>query len=175
MQSLLVEWGREWKEKISRVAEISGVDYWNRRVEDCPAPQIWDKNNERVLYSDCESVKTKLVKESDLRMKKKKFTVEQIIQILAEGEKGNGTIASVCRKYGIAEGTYYRWKREYKDFSIPEAKRLKMLEEKNKRLKKLLAERDLENYTLKEIVKGSLLNSRGRAEDKGSTVYKNLA
>ncbi len=88
-------------------------------------------------------------------IKKRKFTVEQIIQILAEGEKGNGTIASVCRKYGIAQGTYYRWKKEYQDFSIPQAKRLKMLEEENRRLKKLLAERDLENYALKEIVKGS--------------------
>jgi putative transposase len=45
--------------------------------------------------------------------------------------------------------------REYKDFSIPAAKKLKMLEEENRRLKKLLAERDLENYALKEIVKGS--------------------
>ena len=49
----------------------------------------------------------------------------------------------------------YRWKRGYKDFSIPAAKKLKMLEEENRRLKKLLAERDLENYALKEIVKGS--------------------
>ena len=88
-------------------------------------------------------------------MKKRTFTVEQIIQILAEGEKGNNTVASVCRKYGIAQGTYYRWKREYRDFSIPAAKKLKMLEEENRRLKKLLAERDLENYALKEIVKGS--------------------
>ena len=88
-------------------------------------------------------------------MKKRRFSIEQIIQILAEGKKGNGTVASVCRKYGIAPATYYRWKREYQDFSIPQAKRLKMLEEENKRLKKLLAERDLENYALKEIVKGS--------------------
>ena len=88
-------------------------------------------------------------------MKKRKFTMEQNIQILAEGEKGNGTVASVCRKYGIGQATYYRWRREYKDFSIPAAKKLKMLIEENKRLKKLLAERDLENYALKEIVKGS--------------------
>ena len=88
-------------------------------------------------------------------MKKRKFTVEQIIQILAEWERGNGTVASVCRKYGIGQATYYRWRREYKDFSIPAAKKLKILEEENRRLKKLLAERDLENYALKEIVKGS--------------------
>ena len=51
-------------------------------------------------------------------MKKRRFTIEQIIQILTEGEKGNGTVAaSVCRKYGIAPATYYRWKREYKDSS----------------------------------------------------------
>ena len=88
-------------------------------------------------------------------MKKRKFTMEQIIQILAEGEKGSNTVASVCRKYGIGQSTYYRWRREYKDFSVPAAKKLKMLEEENRRLKKLLAERDLENYALKEIVKGS--------------------
>ena len=74
---------------------------------------------------------------------------------LQKGEKGSNTVASACRKYGIGQATYYRWRREYKDFSIPEAKKLKMLIEENRRLKKLLAERGLENYALKEIVKGS--------------------
>jgi putative transposase len=86
-------------------------------------------------------------------MRKTKFTVDQIIRILAESELPNNSISSVARKYGISQNTLYRWRQKYKGLSSSEAKRLKALEEENIRLKRLLAEKELEIQALTEIVK----------------------
>jgi len=86
-------------------------------------------------------------------MRRSRFSVEEIMQILKEGETGESSVSSICRKYSISNVTYYLWKRKYQGFTIPEAKRIKQLEEENSKLKKLLAERDLEVSALKEVIR----------------------
>ena len=86
------------------------------------------------------------------RMKTSQHTAEQIIRILEQAEKGDQTIAAVCRTHGIAENTFYRWRKAYGGMSLNEVQRLKELEKENARLKRLLAERDLEVDALKEFL-----------------------
>ena len=83
-------------------------------------------------------------------MKRSRFTEEQIIGILREQEAGMKT-AEVCRKHGISQPTFYAWKAKFGGMSIPDAKRLKQLEDENAKLKKLLAEPMLDNAVLKDI------------------------
>jgi putative transposase len=84
-------------------------------------------------------------------MKRKRFTEEQIIGVLREHELGAKT-ADVCRKYGISEATFYKWKNKYSGLDVSEAKRLKALEEENTKLKKLLADAMLDNAALKDLL-----------------------
>lgn len=86
-------------------------------------------------------------------MRQKKFSEEQILQILKDGEKGDATIGEVCRKHGISEFTYYRWRKKFGGMSVQDAKRLKELERENAKLKNLLANRDLEVDALKELLR----------------------
>jgi putative transposase len=83
-------------------------------------------------------------------MKKARFTEEQIIGILGEHEAGAGT-SDVCRKHGISSATFYKWKAKYGGLDVSEARRLRSLEDENRRLKKLLAETMLDNAMLKDI------------------------
>ena len=83
-------------------------------------------------------------------MKRSRFTEEQIIAILREQESGQKT-ADVCRRHGISEATFYKWKSKYGGMEVSDAKRLKVLETENARLKKLLAETMLDNAMLKDI------------------------
>jgi putative transposase len=83
-------------------------------------------------------------------MKRSRFTEEQIIGILREQEAGMKT-AEVCRKHGISQPTFYAWKAKFGGMSIPDAKRLRQLEDENAKLKKLLAEAMLDNAVLKDI------------------------
>lgn len=83
-------------------------------------------------------------------MKRSRFTEEQIIGILREQEAGMRT-ADVCRKHGISEATFYKYKAKYGGMEVSEARRLKALEDENGRLKKLLAEAMLDNAMLKDI------------------------
>jgi putative transposase len=83
-------------------------------------------------------------------MKRKRFTEGQIIAILKEAEAGFA-VADLVRKHGIAEGTYYRWKAKYGGMEISDAKRLKQLEDENRRLKRLVAEQALDIQMLKEV------------------------
>ena len=86
-------------------------------------------------------------------MARKRFTPEQIISKLREMEillaKG-GTVQAGCRQMGVTEQTYYRWRKEYGGLDVIQARRLKELEKENARLKKLLAEKDLDIEILKE-------------------------
>ena len=83
----------------------------------------------------------------------KKFTIDQIIRILAEADSPGNSVAAIARKYGISEQTIYRWRKKYRGFSSSEAKRLKALEEENARLKRLLAEKELEIQSLTQVIK----------------------
>ena len=83
-------------------------------------------------------------------MKRSRFTEEQIIGMLKEQEAGAKT-ADVCRKHGVSEATFYKWKAKYGGMDVSEARRLKALEDENARLKKLLAEAMLDNAVLKDI------------------------
>ena len=86
-------------------------------------------------------------------MKKKRYTEEQIAFALRQHESGT-PVAEIVRKLGIAEQTFYRWKKQYGGMDRDHVKRLKELEQENARLKKLLAEKDLDNDILKEALRG---------------------
>lgn len=83
-------------------------------------------------------------------MKRSRFTDEQIIAIVKEQEAGLKTV-DVCRKHGISDATFYKWKAKYGGLEVSEAKRLRSLEDENTRLKKLLADVMLDNAVLKEL------------------------
>jgi putative transposase len=84
-------------------------------------------------------------------MKARKYTEEQIIAVLKEGETG-AKVADLCRKYGMSEATYYNWKAKYVGMTVSDLKRLKTLEAENRRLKQLVAEQALDNQALKELL-----------------------
>jgi len=92
-------------------------------------------------------------------MPKKRYSPEQIINSLREAEvllsKGS-TAAEAARHLGIAEQTYYRWRKEYGGMRINQAKRLKELEKENTRLKRLVADMALDNAILKDVAEGNL-------------------
>jgi putative transposase len=83
-------------------------------------------------------------------MRPSRFNEEQIIAILREQEGGSAT-ADVCRKHGISSATFYKWKGKYGGLEVSDARRLKALDDENRRLKKLLAEAMLDNAMLKDI------------------------
>ena len=84
-------------------------------------------------------------------MKRKRFSEEQIIRILKEGE-ALGNVREACRQHNITEQTYYRWRNKFGGMEVSEAKRLKGLEKENSELKKLVAELTLDNRMLKDVV-----------------------
>jgi putative transposase len=93
---------------------------------------------------------TIMAKERTL-MKGKRYTEEQILKILKEIEAGN-TVAEVCRKYNVAEGTVYRWRNKYRGMDKSQLRRLKELEQENARLKKIVAQQALDMDALKDLL-----------------------
>ncbi len=84
-------------------------------------------------------------------MKRSRFSDEQIIGILKEHQAGM-TAAELCRRHGISDATFYKWRSKFGGMEVSEAKRLKALEDENRKLKKLLAEQMLDVSTLKEML-----------------------
>jgi len=84
-------------------------------------------------------------------MKSGQFSTEQIVATLQEAARSEKTIATLCKDKGISEATFYAWRQKFGGLSTREVQRLRELEKENARLKKLLAERDLEIDCLKEI------------------------
>ena len=88
-------------------------------------------------------------------MKKSRFTETQIVKILKEVESGR-LVKEVCREHGISDATYYNWKAKYGGMEASDVKRLKDLEEENRRLKQMYAELSLDHKTLKDIIEKKL-------------------
>ena len=88
-------------------------------------------------------------------MKKSRYPDEQIVKILKEVESGK-LVKDVCREYGISDATYYNWKAKYGGMEASDIKRLKELEEENRRLKQMYADLSLEHTILKDIIEKKL-------------------
>ena len=84
-------------------------------------------------------------------MKRSKYSEEQIIGILKEAEAGIAVI-ELCRKYGISDQTYYNWKAKYGGMTVSDARKLKQLEDENRKLKHLVADLTLDNQALKSVI-----------------------
>ena len=87
-------------------------------------------------------------------MKRKRYTEEQIIKILKEHEAG-ASVPGLSRRHKVVENTIYRWKSKFGGMEVSEAKRLRDLEAENAKLKRLLAEAELDKAALKELVEGN--------------------
>ena len=86
--------------------------------------------------------------------KRKRYSVEQIVRKLREAEveiSRGQTVGQVCRKLGVSENTYYRWRKEYGGLKLDQAKRLKELEQMNTRLKRIVADQQVDISILKEV------------------------
>ena len=84
-------------------------------------------------------------------MRRSRFSEEQIISILREGDAGR-KVDELCREHGIGKYTYYRWKAKYGGLQVDEAKRLRRLEDENRRLKQVVADLTLDNQALKGLL-----------------------
>jgi putative transposase len=84
-------------------------------------------------------------------MRKSRFREEQIVAVLKEHEAGAAT-GELCRRLGVSEQTLYRWKRKYGGLAVSEARRLRVLEEENARLKRLVAEQALDVQALRDVL-----------------------
>jgi len=87
-------------------------------------------------------------------MKKSRFSEEQIAYALRLAESGT-PVVDVCRQIGVSEATYYTWKKKYADLGVTELRRLKMLEDENSRLKRIVADLTLDKQILQEVVRKS--------------------
>jgi transposase-like protein len=93
-----------------------------------------------------------------MEMPKKGFKPEQIINKLREAEvllSQGATVGEICRRIGVTDVTYYRWRKEYGGMRVDQARRMKDLEQQNSRLKKLVADLSLDNAILKEAAEGN--------------------
>jgi len=84
-------------------------------------------------------------------MKRQRHTEEQIIQVLHEAQAG-ATIEELCRRHGISQATYYKWKQKFGGLQVNDARRLRLLEDENRKLKKLVADQALDAMVLKELL-----------------------
>jgi putative transposase len=84
-------------------------------------------------------------------MRRSRFSEERIVAILKESEAGAAT-GELCRRHGISQNTFYRWKAKYGGLEVSDARRLRQLEQENRRLKRLVADLSLDNQVLKDLL-----------------------
>ncbi|GIK30440.1 MAG: transposase [Armatimonadetes bacterium] len=84
-------------------------------------------------------------------MKKSRFSEEQIVRILQDGARGDRTVEAVCREHGVSANTYYIWKRKFAGMETDDVKKLRELERENSQLKRLLAEKEMENDAMRAL------------------------
>jgi len=94
-------------------------------------------------------------------MMKKRYTQDQVIAILKESRAGLKTPA-LCNKYGISEATFYHWKSKFGEMTASEAKKVNLLEQENRRLRRLLADATLDNETLKDFLRQEVANPQAK-------------
>ena len=85
-------------------------------------------------------------------MKRKRFTEEQIAYALRQAE-GGSPVAEICRKLGVSEQTFYRWKKKYGGMGVAELRRLKQLDQENRKLKQIVADLTLDKHMLQDVLK----------------------
>ncbi|WP_306598849.1 transposase [Geothrix sp. 21YS21S-2] len=85
-------------------------------------------------------------------MRKPKLTDEQIVALLREAERGENTITELCKKAGVSEVTFYRWRNKFSGNTVQDVRKLKQLEKDNARLLRLLGQRDVEIDAMKELL-----------------------
>ena len=85
-------------------------------------------------------------------MKRKRFTEEQILAVLKQAEAGR-QVGEICREFGVSDATFYNWRKKYSGLELEDLKRLKQLEDENRRLKKLVADQALDIQALRDVVK----------------------
>jgi putative transposase len=90
-----------------------------------------------------------------MAMRKSEFTEEQIAFAMRQAESGT-TVDEICRKLGVTQATFYRWKKKYAGMGVSELRRLKQVEEENRKLKQLVADLSLDKHMLQEIVRKKL-------------------
>lgn len=84
-------------------------------------------------------------------MKRQRHSEEQIIAVLQEAQAG-AKVEEVCRRHGISQPTYYKWKQRFGGLELSDAKRMRLLEEENRKLKKLVADQALDAMVLRELL-----------------------
>ena len=94
-------------------------------------------------------------------MRKSKYSAEQVAFALKQAESGT-SVPEICRKMGISEQTFYRWKKKYIGMGVAEVRRLRVLEEENKKLKQLVADLSLDKQMLQDVLRKNPLNCSKR-------------
>jgi len=89
-------------------------------------------------------------------MKTSRFSEEQVVGILAEADRGERTIGDVCRAHGISEATFYSWRKRFRGMGVEEVREYRQLKQENARLKKMVADRDLEIEAMREVIRKKL-------------------
>ena len=85
-------------------------------------------------------------------MKRKRFSEEQILAVLKQAETGR-SVNELCREHGVSDATFYTWRRKYRGLELNDLKKLRQLEDENRRLKKLVADQALDIQMLRDVVK----------------------
>ena len=89
-------------------------------------------------------------------MKKSRFTEEQVVKILTEADRGEKTISDVCRAHEVSQATFYNWRKRFRGMGVDEVREYRKLKQENARLKKLLADRELDIDAMKEVMRKKL-------------------